>query len=130
MSAAPFDKQLAEQLTQQLTQILESWKLTDSEQVMLLHLPKDFKARQMYLYRRGDKVFDFTQALMQTSKMILGINASLDTTYPTHRDYAVIWLRRAVKKFKHKTPLELMLSGDSGMLRVWHFLDCTQSWQD
>jgi hypothetical protein len=50
--------------------------------------------------------------------------------YPTNRDYACLWLKRGVKKFKHKAPLELMLSGETGMKRVWHFLDCTQGWRD
>ena len=84
----------------------------------------------MYLYRRGDKSFDFDEKSIQRTKMILGIYESLSTTYPTNREYASIWMKRSVKKFKYKTPLELMLSGDAGMKRVWHFLDCTQSWRD
>ncbi len=117
------------QLTHQLTQIMETWKLTDQEQADLLGLPKSFKARHLYLYRRGDKTFDFDQHLINQSEMILGIFESLATTYPTHQEYCGIWLRRPVKKFKYKTPLNLMLSGETGMRRVWYFLDCTQSWQ-
>jgi len=117
-------------ITHQLTQILEQWQLNDQDQIKLLSLPKSFKVRHLYLYRRGDKSFDFDEALLQRSKMILGIYESLGTTYPTNKEYAAIWLKRPVKKFKHKAPLELMLSGDTGMKRVWYFLDCTQSWQN
>ncbi len=124
------DDKVKMNVTHQLTQILEQWKLSDQDQVKLLDLPKSFKARHLYLYRRGDKSFDFTQALVSRAKMILGIYESLCTTYPTNKDYAAIWLKRPVKKFKHKAPLELMLSGDIGMKRVWYFLDCTQSWQE
>lgn len=116
------------QLTFRLTQVMEEWKLTDQEQITLLGLA--LKSRHLYLYRRGDKSFDFNEVLIERAKMVLGIYESLGTTYPTNREYAAIWLKRAVKKFKHKTPLELMLSGDTGMKRVWHFLDCTQGWRD
>ena len=117
-------------LTLQLTQIMEQWKLADQDQITLLGLPKSFKARHLYLYRRGDKSFDFDQTSINRSEMILGIHESLGTTFPTNREYASIWLKRPVKKFKRKAPLELMLSGDTGMKRVWFFLDCTQSWKD
>ncbi|MBT3187057.1 MAG: DUF2384 domain-containing protein [Candidatus Thioglobus sp.] len=124
------DDKVKMNITHQLTQILEQWQLNDQDQIKLLSLPKSFKARHLYLYRRGDKSFDFDEALLQRSKMILGIYESLGTTYPTNKEYAAIWLKRPVKKFKHKAPLELMLSGDTGMKRVWYFLDCTQSWQN
>lgn len=124
------DDKVKMNITHQLTQILEQWQLNDQDQIKLLSLPKSFKARHLYLYRRGDKSFDFNEALLQRSKMILGIYESLGTTYPTNKEYAAIWLKRPVKKFKHKAPLELMLSGDTGMKRVWYFLDCTQSWQN
>ncbi|MBT4315842.1 MAG: DUF2384 domain-containing protein [Candidatus Thioglobus sp.] len=124
------DDKVKMNITHQLTQILEQWQLNDQDQIKLLSLPKSFKVRHLYLYRRGDKSFDFDEALLQRSKMILGIYESLGTTYPTNKEYAAIWLKRPVKKFKHKAPLELMLSGDTGMKRVWYFLDCTQSWQN
>ena len=124
------DDKVKMNITHQLTQILEQWQLNDQDQIKLLSLPKSFKSRHLYLYRRGDKSFDFDEALLQRSKMILGIYESLGTTYPTNKEYAAIWLKRPVKKFKHKAPLELMLSGDTGMKRVWYFLDCTQSWQN
>ncbi|TEU19542.1 MAG: DUF2384 domain-containing protein [Gammaproteobacteria bacterium] len=117
-------------LTFKLTQVMEQWKLADQDQITLLGLPASFKARHLYLYRRGDKSFDFDQTSINRSEMILGIYESLGTTFPTNREYAAIWLQRPVKKFKHKAPLELMLSGDTGMKRVWFFLDCTQSWKD
>ncbi len=115
-------------LTLQLTKILEEWQLSDREQSALLCLPKSFKLRHFYRYRRGEQAFDFDAPLLKRSKIIIGIYQALGTTYPTNREYASIWLKRSVKKFKHKAPLELMLSGEVGMTRVWHFLDCTQSW--
>lgn len=117
------------QLTFDLMQIMENWQLADQEQIELLDL-QSLKPRHLYLYRRGDKSFDFNTSTANRAQMILGIYESLGTTYPTNRDYASLWLKRGVKKFKHKAPLELMLSGETGMKRVWHFLDCTQSWRD
>jgi len=116
-------------LTFQLCQILENWKLEDADQLNILSLEDILKPRHLYMYRRGDKAFDFTNEMAKRTKMILGIDESLGTTFPTNKEYASVWLKRSVKKFKHKTPLELMLSGDSGMNRVWHFLDCTQGWR-
>lgn len=130
MDLNELNPQQKNQLTLRLTQIMEDWKISDQEQITLLGLPKSFKARHLYLYRRGDKSFDFDQHSINKSEMILGIYESLGTTYPANRAYGSVWLKRAVKKFKHKTPLELMLSGDIGMRRVWHFLDCTQNWKD
>lgn len=118
------------QLTFRLMQVMENWKLEDQDQVALLGLSDSLKPRHLYLYRRGDKSFDFNQTTMNRSEMIMGIHEALGTTYPTNREYASIWLKRSVKKFKQKAPLELMLSGETGMKRVWHFLDCTQGWKD
>ncbi|KAA0445800.1 MAG: DUF2384 domain-containing protein, partial [Candidatus Thioglobus sp.] len=109
---------------------MENWKLEDQDQITLLGLGNSLKPRHLYLYRRGDKAFDFDQTALNRSEMILGIHESLGTSYPTNREYSSIWLKREVKKFKQKAPLELMLSGTTGMKRVWHFLDCTQGWKD
>ncbi|MDC0390739.1 DUF2384 domain-containing protein [Candidatus Thioglobus sp.] len=117
------------QLTSQLSQILENWKLEDSDQLIILGLEEIIKPRHLYMYRRGDKSFEFNDAMVTRTRMILGIDESLGTTFPTNKEYASVWLKRSVKKFKHKSPLELMLSGDTGMNRVWHFLDCTQGWR-
>lgn len=126
--SAKLNSEEKSQLTVLLTQILESWQLSDTEQLELLQLSDLLKARQLHTYRSGEASFDFDDKLINRSKMIIGINASLATTFPTNTKYGAIWLRRNVKKFKHKTPLNLMLSGDIGMRRVWGFLDCTQNW--
>jgi hypothetical protein len=127
---ATITDQQKNQLTFHLMQVMENWKLEDQDQITLLGLSDSLKPRHLYLYRKGDKSFDFDQTSINRSEMILGIHEALGTTYPTNREYASIWLKRSVKKFKHKTPLNLMLSGETGMQRVWHFLDCTQSWKD
>jgi hypothetical protein len=116
-------------ITINLMQILENWCLSDGEQLELLK-QENIKPRHLYQYRKGDKLFDFSDDFVERSQMILGIYDALGTTYPTNKDYGPIWLRREQKKFKGKTPIELMLSGKAGMKRVWYFLDCTQSWQD
>ncbi|MBC8493772.1 MAG: DUF2384 domain-containing protein [Candidatus Thioglobus sp.] len=129
MDMINLNEQEQAQLTLQLTQILENWKLEDADQLVLLGLQETIKPRHLYQYRRGDKSFNFDEKTVKRSQMILGIYESLGTTFPTNKEYASVWLKRTVKKFKHKTPLELMLSGDTGMNRVWHFLDCTQGWR-
>ena len=74
------------ELTLRLTQVMEQWKLADQDQITLLGLPESFKARHLYLYRRGDKSFDFDQTSINRSEMILGIYESLGTTFPTNRE--------------------------------------------
>jgi len=130
INVAKITNEQKNQLTFRLMQVMENWKLEDQDQVALLGLSDSLKPRHLYLYRRGDKSFDFNQTTMNRSEMIMGIHEALGTTYPTNREYASIWLKRSVKKFKQKAPLELMLSGETGMKRVWHFLDCTQGWKD
>ncbi|ABL02453.1 conserved hypothetical protein [Candidatus Ruthia magnifica str. Cm (Calyptogena magnifica)] len=130
MEISKLDDKIQSKLTLQLSQILENWHLENVEQLKLLGLDGIIKSRHLYLYRRLDKSFDFDEQLSKRTEIILGISESLGTTFPTHKEYGAIWLKRSVKKFKHKTPLELMLSGDIGMMRVWHFLDCTQGWKN
>jgi uncharacterized protein (DUF2384 family) len=113
-----------------LSQIFEHWNLSDRDQISLLSMDNSIKARHLYLYRRGDKSFDFNETSFKRAQIIIGIFEALSTTYPTNAEYASIWLKRPVRKFKHKAPLELMLSGEVGMNRVWNFLDCTQSWSN
>ena len=113
-----------------MCQILENWQLVDEDQLSLLGLNGKIKPRHLYQFRRGDKAFDFDSDLNSKVEMILGIYEALGTSYPTNKDYPAIWLKRSVRKFKNKAPLELMLSGDIGMKRVWHFLDCTQGWKN
>jgi len=115
-------------LTFKLAQIFEHWNLSDKDQLALLSLGESIRARHLYLYRRGDKSFDFNETSFNRAQIIIGIFEALSTTYPTNSEYASIWLKRPVRKFKHKAPLDLMLSGGVGMNRVWNFLDCTQSW--
>jgi hypothetical protein len=130
MNILDMNDQEQARLTFQLCQILENWQLEDIQQLNILGLEAMIKPRHLYQFRRGEKSFEFDEILSKRSQMILGIRDSLLTTFPANKDYGSIWLKRSVKKFKQKTPLELMLSGNAGMTRVWHFLDCTQGWRD
>jgi len=130
VDASKLDQEQKNQLTFDLCQVLENWQLADEDQLSLLGLSGKIKPRHLYQFRRGDKAFDFDSNLNSKVEMILGIYEALGTTYPTNKDYPAIWLKRSVRKFKNKAPLELMLSGDVGMKRVWHFLDCTQGWKN
>ena len=115
-------------LTFSLMNVMQNWELSDRVQAQLLALPEQFKVRSLYLYRQGDKTLDYTQPMLTRAKALMGIYESLGTTYPANRNYGTIWLKRPMKKFDKKTPLEIMLEGDVGIKRIWHFLDCTQSW--
>jgi hypothetical protein len=42
--------------------VCNNWQLTDQEQIALLGL-KSLKPRHLYLYRRGDKSFDFDESV-------------------------------------------------------------------
>lgn len=130
VDTSKLDQEQKNQLTFDLCQILENWQLVDEDQLSLLGLNGKIKPRHLYQFRRGDKAFDFDSDLNSKVEMILGIYEALGTSYPTNKDYPAIWLKRSVRKFKNKAPLELMLSGDVGMKRVWHFLDCTQGWKN
>ncbi len=130
MDILKLDIKTQSNLTLQLFKILENWHLADIEQLKLLDLYGVIKPRHLCLYRNLYKSFDFDERLMKRTEIILGVSESLGTTFPINKEYGTIWLKRPVKKFKYKTPLELMLSGYTGMMRVWYFLDCTQEWKN
>lgn len=115
-------------LTISLLNVLESWEITEKEKVILLGLGDSFKARNLSLFKNGEQIFPYNQHILDRAQIILGIYDSLGTTYPTSQGYGCVWLKRPTKKFDKKTPIEIMLSGSVGMKRIWHFLDCTQTW--
>jgi len=119
----------AEGLTIKLMLVMENWGLADAEKLALLRLEEQIKPRHLYMYQRGSKSFELNNQFIEISKMLLGIDDALKTSYPANQNYGQIWLKRAQRKFKGRTPLELMLRNNTGMKRVWHFLDCTQSWE-
>jgi hypothetical protein len=124
------NEELAESLTIKIMLIMENWGLADIEKIAVLRLEGQVKPRHLYQYQRGSKTFELTDEFIEISKMILGIDDSLKTSYPANQNYGKIWIKRTQKKFKGKTPLDLILRNKVGMKKVWHFLDCTQSWAD
>ncbi len=124
------NEQEKQTLTTSLMLILDSWKISDKDKVVLLGLPNDFKARNLHSFTNGNRSFAYNQNILNRAEILMGIYDSLGTTYPANKSYGSIWLKRPMKKFDKKTPLQLMLSGDVGIKRIWHFLDCTQSWQN
>lgn len=122
-------EQFGTELTIKIMIVLENWKFEDAEKIDILNIGEKVKPRHLYQYQRGNKSFELDAELIERSEMILGIDAALKTSYPANQNYGQIWMRREQRKFKGKTPIELMLRNKTGMKRVWHFLDCTQSWQ-
>jgi hypothetical protein len=117
-------------ITKLLLDIMRTWAISEKVQLAILGNPKDIKERHLSTFSQGKKVFDFDDGLLERAKIIMGINASLDTSYPHNNNYHSIWLKTKMKKFKGKSPLELMVQDLGGMRRVWYYLDCTQTWDD
>jgi len=120
-------KEDQQKLTIALLDIMGFWGVKDSIKLSLLGL-KTIKERHLMSYKNGNKCFIFDADLIERSKIILGINSSLATTYPQNSNYHAIWFKTKMKKFKGKTPLELMIKDKKGLKIVWHYLDCTQTW--
>lgn len=90
MDISELDDKAQSKLTFQLSQILENWHLEDLEQLKLLGLDGLIKPRHLHLYRRSNQSFDFDEQLAKRTEMILGINESLGTTFPTNKEYGAI----------------------------------------
>lgn len=119
-----------QKITTLLLDIMRSWSISEKVQLAILGNPKDIKERHLASFSQGEKTFEFDENMRERTKIIIGINASLDTSYPHNNNYHSIWLKTKMKKFKGKSPLELMVLDLGGLRRVWYYLDCTQTWDD
>lgn len=125
--ALDLNEQERGRLAQLVMNIFEDWRIDSDDQKALLGLPEKESARTLSRFRQGKPLPD-EEDIIERARHVLGIQSSLQRTYPLNANMPKFWLyhrNKALKGF----PLQIMLEeGLPGMHRVWRHLDCTLNW--
>ncbi len=108
--------------------VLDSWKLSGEEIIDILALPDSIKVRHLSQFRR-DKAFPDLPEVNERIRHIIGITDALQTSYPTSPHMATFWLHNKSKRFKGKSPVQIIINrGLDGLIDIRKHLDCTYDW--
>ncbi len=114
-------------LTIRVLSVMRDWKLSETEQMVLLGLAHE-KPRMLTKLRNGTPLPD-DQDILQRVRHLVGIGDALERNYPRTQGGGQVWLRHTNKYLNKRTPIAMMLEdGIYGMHQVWIRLDCTQGW--
>ncbi len=114
-------------ITQMTMQLMDDWGLDGKQIIQLLALPKSTRTRHLEKFRQGDS-FPMNNETYQRIEHIAGIADALRTTYPRNLNMGSRWLHTPHRRFRNNTPIETMLSSDTGLLTVRSELDCSYAW--
>lgn len=130
MMAESNTKQLAvADLSRAVVSLLESWDIPTQDMQSMLCLPETFRARMFNKLREGNEVLPDDEKVLRRAGYLLRISDALRTTYPRNPEMAGRWIRMRHRRFRHKTPLDMILKeGETGLIAVLSELDCTFSW--
>lgn len=118
------------ELTHAIMHLLETWGLTDREQVRALGMPDGTRPRALRRYREDTPFPDDTRVAEHLEHLV-AIAEALRTTYPLNPSMAAIWMRQPQRRFNDRTPAAVLSEdGLSGLVAVRAHLDCTYHWQD
>ncbi len=109
--------------------LLESWGMDSSDMQSLLCLPETYRARKFNKLREGREVLPDDDKVLRRAGFLLRISDALRTTYPRNPEMSGRWIRMRHRRFRNKTPLDMILKeGETGLIAVLSELDCTFSW--
>jgi hypothetical protein len=114
------------ELTQATMNVLDNWKLDSGEMRAVLDMPGNVRARAFHRFREDTPFPDEDQVLRRVN-YVLRIADALRTTFPRNPEMGARWIRQRNRRFG-RSPLSLMLEGESGMISVLSELDCTFAW--
>ncbi len=115
------------QLTRGILGMLESWGISDSNQVAILGLT-DKPAREVRRMRDG-KALPNDPEVMARVEHLIAIADALRTTYPFSKRMGELWMHKPNRKFRKRSPIAIMVEdGMMGMVSVRSYLDCSYSW--
>jgi len=133
MERIPVMTELSQQdrleLTRKTMNLLETWGVSDADQVLLLDMPEGTRARHMRRY--GEELpFPTEFDIYTRAEHFIGIADALRTSYPRNEHMGKFWLNNRNKRFRNRTPLNYMLEdGLNGIVAVRVHLDCAYDWQ-
>lgn len=117
------------QFTRTTMSVVDSWKLSGDQIVEVLGLEGKVKARHLSRYRE-DTAFPADDDVMARASHVLHIAEALVTAYPRNAPMRKIWMSKPQRRFRSRTPLEVILQkGREGLSMVRGELDCTYMWE-
>lgn len=117
------------QLARLVVELLDTWKVEPSDQVVLLGLPSETRPRAMRRYREGTPLPDEPH-IWERIEHLIGIADALRTSYPLNAAAGALWMNQANRLFDNRTPLVAMLEdGLAGLVTIRMHLDCAYDWE-
>lgn len=115
-------------LSRTIVELLDHWGVSGSDQVTLLGLPPDTKARALRRYYENTPLPN-SPDINERIDHLLGIADALRTSNPCSRTADVIWLHSINHRFENRMPIDAMIQdGLGGLLAVRTHLDCAYDW--
>lgn len=124
--ALEIEKQI--DLTKTLLTVFTDWGLGASDQIALLGLPQETKARALGRFRAGMEVPAGAQFL-QRAHYILAISNAINSLFPHNITAANYWITTRSENFGNRSPLDVMLTHDlEGMEYILNLLNGENQW--
>lgn len=116
-------------MTRTIIYILDSWGISDSEQVAVLGLPAGTPTRAVRRYRK-DTPLPEDDRVMERVEHVVGIAEALRTTYPRNAHMGPRWMQQPHRRFSNRTPARTVVAeGLGGLIAVRAHLDCAFAWE-
>lgn len=115
-------------LAKTIIAILAEWQLDSQDQISMLGLPENTKARALTrMGTHGTAVVN--EDFMDRARLILAIKNAVDSLYPHNTRAASLWITTPNYYFSNSTPATVMaVDGIEGMERVLNHLNGTEDW--
>lgn len=115
-------------LSQNVMRILDDWQMDGEHILSILALPKDIKVRHLSQFRKS-RAFPDTPEINERIRHLDGIMQALSTSYPTNPRMSLFWMTKASKKFKNRSPVQVLVEDDlDGLISIRKHLDCSYDW--
>ncbi len=123
-----FDEAARMDMARLIMEMFGQWQLSLEDQHTLLALPDTVRKRQ--IYKLGEDIpLPDDRYVLERAEHLLGIADALCTYFPNSRQARSRFIRSHSKKFRKRTPLQIMMDdGLSGLIRIRSHLDCTYAW--
>ena len=109
-------------MTGMVLSLFERWKLADTQQAMLLDLPKGQRGL-LTRYRKGAAIGTY-QDRIDRAGHCLAIHGLLRTLFPQNRELVYRWMTTRNRAFSERTPVEIIdEQGFAGLLAVRGYLE-------
>ena len=126
MKSLTHDQQI--NLTLRVLSVLEDWRLTSADKILLLALPDTTRSRSIQKYQQGAPL-PFDDTVHTHVDHILGIGHSLRLANPRNAAAGSLWLHRPHRRFHNRTPMSVMLEdGLDGIINIRKEIDCSYDW--